>query len=135
MKRTTAPSRKTSPKTPESPRTIDEYLDRVPEPAHGNLTKMRQAIRSALPLHATETISYGIPAFKTDQILVWFAAFSDHCSLFPSAAIIEAFKTELQGFSTSKGTIHFPTNKPLPLALIKKLVEARVAQHASKKHR
>jgi len=96
---------------------------------------MRAAIRSALPREATETISYGIPAFKHHKILVWFAAFSDHCSLFPTAALIEAFKKELEGFSTSKGTIHFPLNKPLPVALIKKIVKARVAQLAAKQGR
>ena len=66
---------------------------------------------------------------------MWFAAFSNHCSLFPTAAVIDAFKNELKGFSTSKGTIHFPADKPLPTALIKKLVKARVAQIESKKRR
>ncbi len=66
---------------------------------------------------------------------MWFAAFSNHCSLFPTASVIAAFKNELKGFSTSKGTIHFPTDKPLPIALVKKLVKARVAQNESKKHR
>ncbi len=61
-------------------------------------------------------------------MLVWFAAFSDHCSLFPTASVIEKFKTELEGFRTSKGTIHFAIDKPLPTTLIKKLVKARVAQ-------
>jgi uncharacterized protein YdhG (YjbR/CyaY superfamily) len=61
-------------------------------------------------------------------VLVWYAAFSDHCSLFPTAAVIEKFKNELEGFSTSKGTIHFPMDKPLPIVLIKKLVKARVAR-------
>jgi uncharacterized protein YdhG (YjbR/CyaY superfamily) len=96
---------------------------------------MRATIRSVVPPTATETISYRIPAFKTDRVLVWFAAFSDHCSLFPTAAVIEAFRSDLKRFSTSKGTIHFPTNKPLPTALIKKLVKARVAQCESKKRR
>jgi uncharacterized protein YdhG (YjbR/CyaY superfamily) len=96
---------------------------------------MRAAIRSAVSPEATETISYGIPAFKTKKVLVCFAAFSNHCSLFPTAAVIEKFKNELKGYSTSKGTIHFPTNKPLPIALIKKLVKARVAQIESKKQR
>lgn len=88
-----------------------------------------------MPPEATETISYRIPAFKHKGILVWFAAFSDHCSLFPTAAVIEAFESELKGFSTSKGTIHFPTDKPLPSALIKRLVKARVARSESKKPR
>ena len=109
-------------------KSVDEYLARTPEPAHGVLQEMRAAIHSALPREATETISYGIPAFRLKKVVVWFAAFSDHCSLFPSAAIIDQFKNELQGFSTSKGTIHFPTEKPLPIALIKKIVKARVEQ-------
>ena len=66
---------------------------------------------------------------------MWFAAFSSHCSLFRTASVIEVFKNELKGFSTSKGTIHFPTDKPLPTALVKKLVKARVAQIESKKRR
>jgi uncharacterized protein YdhG (YjbR/CyaY superfamily) len=86
-----------------------------------------------VPPETTEAISYGMPAFKYKGTLVWFAAFSSHCSLFPTASVIEAFKDELKGFSTSKGTIHFPTDKPLPTALVKKLVKARVAQIESKK--
>ena len=107
---------------------VEEYLERVPEPARTALQKMRAAIRSVLPREAEEIIGYGIPAFRLKKVVVWFAAFSDHCSLFPTAAIIEEFKSELQGFSTSKGTIHFPTEKPLPVAVIKKIVKARVAQ-------
>ncbi len=97
------------------------------------LQKMRAAIRSAVPAEATETISYRIPAFKYSKgVLVWFAAFSDHCSLFPTAAVIETYKNELKAFSTSKGTVHFPIDKPLPIALIKKLVKTRVTQNDSK---
>jgi uncharacterized protein YdhG (YjbR/CyaY superfamily) len=76
-----------------------------------------------------------MPAFKHKGVLVWFAAFSNHCSLFPTAAVIEAFQDELKSFSTSKGTVHFPADKPLPIALVKKLVKARVAQNESKKRR
>ena len=93
---------------------------------------MRAAIRSVVPRDATETISYGIPAFKHKGVLVWFAAFSDHCSLFPTGAVIEAFKKELKGFPTTKGTIQFLLDKPLPIALIKKIVRARVAQAKSR---
>jgi uncharacterized protein YdhG (YjbR/CyaY superfamily) len=116
-----------------TPNSVDEYFAGLPKPARGALSKMREAIRAAVPREATETISYGIPAFKDDVVLVWYAAFTDHCSLFPTASVIEAFKTELKGFSKSKGTIHFPLDKPLPIALIKKLVKARVAQSKSKK--
>jgi uncharacterized protein YdhG (YjbR/CyaY superfamily) len=118
-----------------APKNVDEYLAGIPEPARGMLNEMRAAIRSAVPAAATETISYKMPAFKHEGILVWFAAFADHCSLFPTAAVIEAFRKELKGFSTSKGTIHFPLGKPLPTALIKRLVKARVAQLESKKRR
>jgi uncharacterized protein YdhG (YjbR/CyaY superfamily) len=135
MKRVKSGSRSSAAKGSGAPKNVDEYLAGVPEPARSTLNKMRAAIRSAVPPEATETISYGMPAFKHKGVLVWFAAFSTHCSLFPTAAVIETFKNELKGFSTSKGTIHFPTDKPLPTALVKKLVKARVAQNESKKGR
>ena len=116
-----------------TPKTVDEYFAAVPEPGRSALNKIRAAIRSVVPPEAIEIISYKIPAFKHKRILVWYAAFSNHCSLFPTAAVVEAFKDELKGFSTSKGTIHFPTDKPMPVALIKKLVKARVAQNERKK--
>jgi uncharacterized protein YdhG (YjbR/CyaY superfamily) len=118
-----------------APKNVEEYLARVPEPARGTLKKVRAAIRSTVPREATETISYGMPAFKHKGVLVWFAAFKDHCSLFPTASVIEAFKKELKGYPTSKGTIQFPTDKPLPTTLVKKLVKARIAQNESKKKR
>ena len=118
-----------------APKNVDEYLAGVPEPARSMMNEIRAAIRSAVPPEATETISYRIPAFKHNGVLVWFAAFSNHCSLFPTASVVEAFKNELKDFSTSKGTIHFPTGGPLPVALVKKLVKARVAQIESKKRR
>jgi uncharacterized protein YdhG (YjbR/CyaY superfamily) len=117
------------------PRNVDEYFASVPEPARTRLHQMRAAIRSAAPPEATETISYRIPAFKYNGPLLWYAAFTDHCSLFPTAAVIAAFKKELTGFTTSKGTIHFPVDKPLPATLIRKLVKARVAQQVKKKQR
>ncbi len=135
MKKVKSGNRRSAAKGTGAPKNVDEYLAGVPEPARGTLNKMRAAIRSAAPREATEIISYGMPAFKHNGVLVWFAAFSDHCSLFPTAAVIEAFKTELKGFSTSKGTIHFPTDRPLPAALVKKMVKARVAQIESKKRR
>ena len=118
-----------------APKNFDEYLAGVPEHARSTLKRLRETIRSAVPGEANETISYRIPAFKHNGVLVWFAAFSNHCSLFPTASVIEAFKNELKGFSTSKGTIHFPADKPLPITLIKKLVRERVAQNESKKRR
>jgi len=118
-----------------APRNVAEYFAAVPEPARSALYEMRATIRSAMPPGATETISYRIPAFKYNGPLLWYAAFSDHCSLFPTAAVIAAFKKELKGFTTSKGTIHFPVDKPLPTTLLRKLVKARVMQQLQKKHR
>jgi uncharacterized protein YdhG (YjbR/CyaY superfamily) len=92
------------------------------------LKEMRAAIRSAVPAEAVEIISYRIPALKLKRVVVWYAAFSEHCSLFPTASVIEEFRDELAGFTTSKGTVQFPTEKALPIALVKKLVKARVAQ-------
>ena len=115
---------------------MDQYLARVPEPARGTLAKIRAAIRSAVPPEATEAISYGMPTFKYKGPLLGFAAFSNHCSLFPmSPPVIEAFKKELKGYQTSKGTIRFPVDKPLPATLVKKLVKARIAQNEKKKQR
>ena len=135
MKKAKPPKRNSAAKGRHAPKNVDEYFARVPEPAHSALKKMRAAIRSVLPAQASETISYQIPAFKYDGIVVWYAAFSDHCSLFPTAAVIEAFKSELKGFTTSKGTIQFPIDRPLPLALIKKIAKARLAQNESKRNK
>lgn len=118
-----------------APKNIDEYLAGVPEPARTTLQRIRKLIQSAAPPEATETISYGMPAFKYNGILVWFAAFSNHCSLFPTAAVIEALKNELKGFRVSKGTVQFPMDKPLPAELVKKIVKLRVAQIESGKRR
>src|SRR5580658_10158310 len=120
MRKAKSNHRKSTAKAHGAPKNVDEYLAGVPEPARGTLKKIRAAIRSAAPPQATEIISYRIPAFKYKGVLMWFAAFSNHCSLFPTASILELFKDELKGFSTSKGTIHFPTDKPLPTALVKK---------------
>ena len=114
-------------------KSVDEYLAGIPEPARSTLNQVRAAIRAAAPPEATETISYRIPAFRYKEVLVWFAAFSDHCSFFPTSSIIETFKKDLQGYTISKGTIEFSMDKPLPAALIKKMVKARVAQVEIKK--
>lgn len=132
MTRTKGGKRRSAGKPGGAPQTVDEYLARVPEPGRTTLGKIRAAIRSEVPPGTTEVLSYRIPAFKHKRVLVWYAAFSDHCSLFPTAGVVEAFKRDLKGFATSKGTIHFPLDKPLPAALVKKLVRARVKQIESK---
>jgi uncharacterized protein YdhG (YjbR/CyaY superfamily) len=135
MKKVKSGKRGSAAKGKGAPKNVEEYITDVPEPARSTFNRLRAAIRSAVPPEATETISYRIPAFKHKRVLVWFAAFSNHCSLFPTAAVIAAFENELKGFSTSKGTIHFPTDQPLPTALIKRLVKARVAQKETKQKR
>ena len=110
---------------------VDQYIARAFEPARSMVKKLRATIRSAVPAQATEVISYRIPAFRDKKVLVWYAAFAKHCSLFPTNAVIEMFKDELKDFSISKGTIQFPIGKPLPVALIKRIVKARAAQAAA----
>jgi uncharacterized protein YdhG (YjbR/CyaY superfamily) len=117
------------------PASVDEYLAGVPEPARGTLGKIRSIIRSVAPLEAVEVISYRIPMWKYKGLLVGFAAFSDHCSLFPGDSVIEAFQSELKDYKTSKGTIRFPVDKPLPAPLVKKLVKARIAENERRKGR
>src|SRR5690242_7043321 len=84
------------------PKTVEQYVSRTPEHARGRLEEMRGAIRSAVPAGSIEVISYRIPAFKNRRVLVWYAAFSKHCSLFPTAAVIEAFQEDLKGYTTSR---------------------------------
>lgn len=119
---------KTAPRGKSAPLTVDAYFAAVPEPARSAITEIRAAIRSVVPPEATEIISYKIPAFKHKKVLVWYAAFANHCSLFPTAAVIDTFKDELKDFSTSKGTIHFPMDKPMPVDLIKKMVQERLGR-------
>ena len=116
------------------PATVDEYLDAVSEPARTTLNKVRAIIKSVVPKEATEGLSYGMPAFKYKGPLFAYAAFKEHCSLFPmSAALIDEMADELTAYRTSKGTLQFPMNKPPSAALIKKMVKARIAQNEAKK--
>jgi uncharacterized protein YdhG (YjbR/CyaY superfamily) len=112
-----------------APRDIDDYLDGVPEAARAALEQLRNTIRAAAP-KAEEVISYQIPTFKLDgRLLVSFAAFKNHCSFFPGAAVTKAHQDELKDYVTSKGTIRFQSGKPLPAALVKKLVKKRIEEN------
>ncbi|MFY9793373.1 MAG: DUF1801 domain-containing protein [Candidatus Sulfotelmatobacter sp.] len=117
----------------KAPRTVDEYLARLPEPSRGALQRVRTIIRDVIPPEATEVISYGIPTFKYNGMLMSFAAFSNHCSVFPGAGPIEEFQKDLKNFRTAKGTIQFAPEKPLPSGLLKKLVKARMRENERKK--
>lgn len=136
MKKANSGDRGSTAKGNVVPKNVDEYLAGVPEPARSTLNKVRAVIRSAVPPEATEGIGYRMPVFRYKGPLVGFAAFRNHCSFFPmSVSVMEAFKNELKDFSTSKGTIRFPVDKPLAAALVKKLVKARIAQNEHKKQR
>jgi uncharacterized protein YdhG (YjbR/CyaY superfamily) len=128
----TGAAKKTAPKTGTAKTrwstTVKEYLAGVPQATENHFDQLRAAVLSVVPAEATETISYGIPAIRHGKVVVWYAAFAKHCSLFPTAAVIEEFKSELTGYTTSKGTIQFPIDKPLPVALVKKIVKARLAR-------
>ncbi len=109
---------------------VDEYLAAVPEPAQSSLKHIRAVIRSVVPRETTEVISYGIPMFKFNGMLVGYAAFKNHCSLFPTGSgVLDQFQKELSSYRTSKGTIQFALDKPLPDALLKKIVRARVKEN------
>ena len=110
-------------------KTVAEYLRRCPPAARKHVRAMRAAIRAAAPA-ATETISYGMPAFVQDGILVWYAGFADHASLFPKTAAIAAFAKPLARYAPSKGTIRFPLDEPVPVALVRRIVKFRIAENA-----
>jgi uncharacterized protein YdhG (YjbR/CyaY superfamily) len=135
MQKTKSSQRSAARKGKGAPKNFDEYFASVAKPARGMLKKMRAAIRSAMPREATETISYGMPAFEYEGMLVWYAAFANHCSLFPSAAVIDSLKKELSGLTTSKGTVQFPVGGPLPITLVRKIVKKRIAQMNAKKRK
>lgn len=121
------------PKDETGARDVEAYLAQVPEPARSTLEKVRTAIRAAAPAEAAEALSYGIPAFRYKGALVAYAAFKNHCSFFPmNAALTDSLDAELKQYRVSKGTLHFPLDKPLPAALVQKIVKARVDQNDAK---
>ena len=117
-------------------KTVEEYLAGVPEPQRSTLKKVRAVIQSVLPEEATEVISYRIPCAKYQGMLVGYAAFPNHCSLFGmSSTLLGPLKEDLKKYSTSKGTIRFAVDKPLPATLIKKLVRSAIAEKEARKKR
>ena len=111
-------------------KTIDEYLARLSDDKRAALEKLRKTIRAAAP-RAEECISYQIPAFRLNGMLVGFGATANHCAFYPmSASTVAAHQDELEDYDTSKGTIRFQPDNPLPAALVRKLVKARIAENA-----
>jgi len=109
------------------PKTIDDYVDRFPKHAQRLLAQMRRTIQAAAP-QAKETISYRMPAFTLDRILVWFAAHTGHIGFYPGAGAIAAFQKELAAFKRAKGSVQFPFDKRLPVTLVRRIVKFRVRQ-------
>jgi uncharacterized protein YdhG (YjbR/CyaY superfamily) len=116
-----------------TPTTIDEYLAPLSGDKRDALEKLRRAIRAAAP-GAEECISYRVPAFRLgERMLVWFGAATNHCAFYPGAYPIAALRDDLEGYDTSKGTIRFPPERPLPAALVRKLVKVRVTERAKRR--
>ena len=113
----------------KKPTTIDEYLADLPDDQRQALEKLRKTIKSVAP-KAEECISYGLAAFRLNGMLVGFGATTNHCAFYlMSGSTVKDHKEELKGYDTSKGTIRFQPDKPLPTALVKKLVKARIAEN------
>jgi uncharacterized protein YdhG (YjbR/CyaY superfamily) len=116
---------------PGKPKTVDEYLAALSPDKRAALEKLRKSIKAAAP-NAEECISYQLAAFRLDgRPLVAFGATANHCAFYPmSSSTVEAHKDELKDFDTSKGTIRFQPDSPLPAALVRKLVKARIAENS-----
>ena len=112
-------------------KTVDEYIATFPKNVQSILEELRQAIRESAP-EAEEVISYQMPAFKLNGILVWFAAFKNHIGFYPKTSAIEAFKDDLSNCEVSKGTVRFPLDKPIPFDLVKKIVKYRVKENLTR---
>jgi len=112
-------------------KTVDDYLNTLPEDVRFVLDKLRRTIKSMAP-EAEEVISYGMPGYKYHGMLVYFAAFKNHCSFFPGSSQIIKMYDELKEYNTSKGTIQFTIDKPLPVSLVKKIVKARMRQNEAR---
>jgi uncharacterized protein YdhG (YjbR/CyaY superfamily) len=110
---------------------IDDYIDRFPKEAKQLLRKMRSTIRKAAP-GAVESISYGMPTFKSGRNRVYFAGYKNHIGFYPGGAIAP-FKEDLSAYKSTKGGVQFPINEPLPTALVSRIVKARMKQAAVKK--
>ncbi|HXY15663.1 MAG TPA: DUF1801 domain-containing protein [Terriglobales bacterium] len=114
------------------PKDVDDYIAGFPREVRELLQQLRLTIKKAAP-QAEETISYNIPAFALNGILVWFAAFKKHIGLYPGSSAVLAFKKELSPYKWAKGSVQFPFEKPLPLALVSRMVKFRVKQNPAKK--
>jgi len=116
--------------TSARPKTVDEYVEALPPAVSGTLQKLRQTIKAAAP-KAEELISYGMPGYKYQGMLVYFAAWKNHIGFYPAGAL-KAFNKELSIYEVSKGTVKFPLDKPFPFGLVTKIVKFRVKENEEK---
>jgi uncharacterized protein YdhG (YjbR/CyaY superfamily) len=117
-----------------TPTSVEDYLAALPEEPRAALEKLRRTIRAAAP-QATERISYAMPAFEQNgRFLVSYAAFKDHCSLYPaSTAVMETLGDELEPYFSGKGTLRFRADEPIPAALVRKIVRVRLEENAARR--
>ncbi|RPJ20291.1 MAG: hypothetical protein EHM33_28745 [Chloroflexi bacterium] len=118
----------------EAFKTMDEYIDTFPEDVRTILNELRQTIKETAP-EAQETINYQIPTFTLHGNLVHFAAFKTHIGFYPTPSGMEAFKKELAPYKGAKGSVQFPIDQPLPLSLIRRIVEYRVKENLERKQK
>jgi uncharacterized protein YdhG (YjbR/CyaY superfamily) len=113
------------------PKDFDDYASRYSNDVQQRLRKMRATITKAAP-KAKETISYGVPCFNFDRPLVWFAAGKSHIGFYPGALAIATFKKDLSGYKSAKGSVQFPNDEELPLALVTRIVKFKMQQSSGK---
>jgi uncharacterized protein YdhG (YjbR/CyaY superfamily) len=115
----------------DDPKTIDDHISQFPPETQLHLQKVRETIKAVAP-EATETISYGIPTFKFHGNLVHFSGHAHHIGFYPGSEVVERFRDELDSYKTSKGTIQFPLDKPIPFDLIRRITEFRLDKNLNK---
>ena len=111
---------------------VDDYIKEFPDTVREKLEQIRQTVKEIAP-EAKEVISYGMPAFKTNKILIYYAGYKNHIGFYPTGSGIEAFKSKIGKYKWSKGTIQFPLNENLPVKLIEEIIAFRVAENQLKK--
>jgi uncharacterized protein YdhG (YjbR/CyaY superfamily) len=116
----------------KKPKDVNEYIASYPAEVQSFLQEVRETIRKAAP-DATEVISYGMPAFKWNGMLVWYGAHTKHIGFYPKGAAIEAFKKEISQYKSAKGSVQFPYDQPMPLKLISKMVKFGLEENRKNK--
>lgn len=129
----TAAKRGSSKAGDSAAKAIESYFAKASEPARNMLAQIRELVWSIIPAEAEEIFSYGIPGFQYKGRLLWYGAFKKHCGFYPgSPPMLKSLAEELKGFKTSRGSVQFPLDKPLPVALVKKIVRLRVAENEAR---